>query len=182
MAFRLRARGRFLGVSNGLLAGACAWAAAGAASAEEILMQTFSAESVSERVDVERRAQFLGADQVGAMRRSITESLPEGTQFVIDHRGAAGKPVDDRARFASVKMPVLGDANTGVYAQLGFGRDREMKDASNRNLATKMVVGGRLGLGLGMESFLEYRQLRGFDFRGVSAPEHQASLGVTIRF
>lgn len=155
---------------------------ASAASAEEILLETFSADSIPAEYDFQQSADFFNADQVGAMRRTLSESLPDGTQFVSDRRGAGAHPIDRRARFITVKAPIYGDQTTGVYAQFGFGRDRELKSASGRLLGTKAVIGARFGFGEGMESFVEYRQLRGFDWDGVSAAEHQTSIGVTIRF
>lgn len=157
-------------------------------TADDVLFQTFSssdADPFEQSYDPRNRqprASLAGRIDIGAMRDVLTDYLPAGTQFVRDIRGVGSMAMDRRARFLSVKAPVMGDERTGMYVTFGVGRDRDMKDASDRNFATKMVAGARLGLGRSMETFIEYRQVRGIDFTGVSAPEHQTSIGLSIKF
>lgn len=149
-----------------------------AAQSEEILFDTFGGDPGAGWPS----AGFDGSDELKAFGEEVAENFPDGTQFLIDQRGVGSMPIKNKSRFASARVPLMGDRRAGVYAQLGFGRDREMKRASDRLWATKTVIGGRVMLGEGMETFVEYRQVRGLDFTGVSAPEHQVSIGLSISF
>ncbi|MBX2855072.1 MAG: hypothetical protein KTR21_08795 [Rhodobacteraceae bacterium] len=162
-------------------------------SAEEIVFATFSAEQVaasydfdqtpsSSDLDVAAVVGLTGRSDLDIMRDSLSERMPDGTQFVSDTRGVSARPINGDARFLAAKIPLSGDENEGFYVTLGFGKDREMKDASDRRLANKVVAGFRYPMGEQGEAFAEYRQVRGFDWKGVSAPEHQISVGFTLNF
>ena len=185
---------RFRGVvwRAALVVGASGGFAASSA-AEEIVFATFSAEQVSssydfdqsptpDSLDVAAIAGLSGRSDLDIMRDTLSERMPEGTQFVSDTRGVGAQPIHGNARFLAAKIPVTGDQDEGFYVTLGFGKDREMKDASDRRLANKMVAGFRYPVGEKGEAFAEYRQVRGFDWKGVSAPEHQISVGFTLNF
>ena len=166
---------------------------AGTSSAQEIVFASFSAEQVSASYDFDKTPSgndvnvaaltgLTGRSDLDVMRDSLSERMPEGTQFVSDTRGVSARPIHGNARFLAAKIPVTGDQTEGFYVTLGFGKDREMKDASDRRLATKVVAGFRYPVSEKGEAFAEYRQVRGFDWEGVSAPEHQISVGLTINF
>lgn len=119
---------------------------------------------------------------------AISARLPSGTQFLRDTRGVGPHVFSNRARFLSVKTPLVGDKKNGLYLSIGIGRDKDMRRASNRRFANKIVVGARMDIGhtgkgrARGEMFAEYRQVQGMDMKGFRGAEQQVSFGIRINF